>query len=81
MSDVSSGGVFLKAQGPLSVGQPIELFLAWPALRGGRRTLRLVIRSRILRSSARGSAVGILRYEHRLRPKAVQATHPLAMAG
>jgi hypothetical protein len=84
MLDVGSGGVFLKAQDPLPVGKPVKLFLEWPAMLDGRYPLRLVIEGRILRSSARGSAVSILRHEYRLHPKAaqaVQSAHPLAMAG
>ena len=78
MLDIGSGGVFLKAQNPLPVGQQVELFLDWPAMLDGGCPLRLVIRGRVLRSSARGSAVRILRYEYKLRPKAAQ---PLALAG
>jgi hypothetical protein len=78
MSNIGSGGVFLKAQNPLPVGQQVELFLDWPAVLDGRRPLRLVIKGRALRSSARGTAVRILRYECKLRPKAAQL---LALVG
>ena len=47
----------------------------------GRCPLRLVIQGQALRSSERGSAVSILRYEYMLRHKAAQAAHPLAMVG
>jgi hypothetical protein len=43
MSNIGSGGVFLKAQNPLPVGQQVELFLNWPAMLDGRCPLRLVI--------------------------------------
>jgi hypothetical protein len=78
MSNISSGGVFLKAQAPLPVGKRVVLLLDWPAMLDGRCPLRLVIQGRVLRSSARGSAVRILRYEYKLHPKAAQA---LALAG
>jgi hypothetical protein len=44
----------------------------------GRCPLRLVIQGRVLRSSERGSAVRILQYEYKLRPK---VEHALALAG
>lgn len=78
MSNIGSGGVLLKAQNPLPVGQQVELFLNWPAMLDGRCPLRLVIKGRALRSSARGTAVRILRYEYKLHPDAAQ---PLALAG
>ena len=78
MSNIGSGGVFLKAQNPLPVGQQVELFLDWPAMLDGRRPLRLVIKGRALRSSARGTAVRLLRYEYQLSPKAAQL---LALVG
>ena len=78
MSDIGSGGVFFKAQSPLPVGEQVELLLDWPVMLDGRCPLRLVINGRILRSSARGSAVSVLRYEYRLRPKVAR---PLAMVG
>ena len=81
MSNIGRGGVFLKAQNPLPVGQQVELFLDWPAMLDGRCPLRLVIQGQALRISERGSAVSILRYEYRLRHKAAQAAHPLAMVG
>jgi hypothetical protein len=78
MSNMGSGGVFLKARDPLPVGEQVDLLLDWPAMLDGRRPLRLAIKGRILRSSACGSAVRILHYEYRLRSKATDA---MAMAG
>lgn len=67
--DISSGGVFLKAETALPVGKAIEVWIDWPVLLDQRCPLRLVIGGRVLRSDARGTAVGITRYEFRLRPR------------
>jgi hypothetical protein len=78
MSNIGSGGVFLKARDPLPVGEQVDLLLDWPAMLDGRYPLRLAIKGRTLRSGARGSAVRILHYEYRLHSK---TAHALAMAG
>jgi hypothetical protein len=78
MSDISSGGVFLKAQDLLPIGEQVDLFVDWPAMLDGHCPLRLAIKGRVLRSGARGSALSILTYEYKLHPK---SAHKLAMAG
>ena len=67
--DISSGGVFFKAEKILPVGKQIQVFIDWPALLDQRCPLRLVITGRVLRSDQTGTAVGIVRYEFRIRPK------------
>ena len=67
--DISSGGVFLKSEATLPVGRAIEVWIDWPALLDQRLPLRLVIRGKVLRSDARGTAVGTTHYEFRLRPR------------
>jgi len=67
--DISSGGVFLKAEKSLPVGKQIQVLIDWPALLDQRCPLRLVITGRVLRSDSAGTAVGIIRYEFRIRPK------------
>ena len=69
-SDVSSGGVLLKTSGPLPVGEPIRLWMEWPALFDGQRRMRLFIEGRVLRSTTQSAAVRILRHEYKVRPVA-----------
>ena len=67
--DISSGGVFLKTDKNLPLGNPIQVFIDWPMLLDQRCPLRLLISGRVLRSDARGTVVGILSYDFRLRPR------------
>jgi hypothetical protein len=67
--DISSGGVRLRTASRLPTGNQIQVLIDWPALLDQRCPLRLVITGRILRSDQRGTVVGILRYEFRLRPR------------
>lgn len=67
--DISSGGVFLKTEKILPVGKQIQVLIDWPALLDERCPLRLVITGKVLRSDPAGTAVGIIRYDFRIRPK------------
>ena len=67
--DISSGGAFLKTEKVLPVGKPIQVLIDWPALLDQRCPLRLVITGKVLRSDPAGTAIGIIRYEFRIRPK------------
>ena len=69
--DISSGGVFLKTDKVLPVGKAIQVLIDWPALLEQRCPLRLVITGKILRSDQAGTAIGIVRYDFRIRPKKV----------
>jgi hypothetical protein len=68
-TDISSGGVFLKTEQILPIGKQIQVLIDWPALLDQRCPLRLVITGKILRSDQTGTAIGILRYDFRIRPK------------
>jgi hypothetical protein len=68
-TDIGSGGVFLKTDQILPIGKQIQVMIDWPALLDQRCPLRLVITGKVLRSALSGTAVGILRYEFRIRPK------------
>ena len=68
-SNIGSGGVLLKAEQILPVGKQLQVFIDWPALLDQRCPLRLVITGKILRSDKHGAAIGIIRYEFRIRPK------------
>ena len=67
--DISSGGVFMKTDETLPIGKQIQVLIDWPALLDQRCPLRLVINGKILRSDQTGTAIGILRYDFRIRPK------------
>ncbi len=67
--DISSGGVLFKADTILPVGKEIQVLIDWPALLDQRCPLRLAITGKVLRSDQTGTAVGIIRYEFRIRPK------------
>jgi len=68
-TDISSGGVYLKTEQILPIGKQIQVLIDWPALLDQRCPLRLVITGKILRSNEGGTAIGILRYDFRIRPK------------
>ena len=68
-TDISSGGVFLKTEKILPVGKQIQVLIDWPALLDQRCPLRLVIVGKVLRSAEGGTAVGIIRYDFRIRPR------------
>ena len=67
--NISSGGVFLKTDQILPVGDQIRVLINWPVLLDQRCPLRLVITGRILRSDEAGAAVGIVRYDFKIHPK------------
>ena len=68
-SDISSGGVFIKTNRILPVGKQVQLLIDWPALLDQRCPLRLAIVGKVLRSDQSGTAIGIVRYDFRIRPK------------
>ena len=67
--DISSGGVLLKTEKILPVGKQLQVLIDWPALLDQRCPLRLVITGKVLRSDPTGTAIGIIRYDFRIRPK------------
>jgi PilZ domain len=69
--DISSGGVFLNTYIILHVGKPIQVLIDWPVLLDDRCPLRLVVCGKVLRSDWAGTAVGIMRYEFRVRARKV----------
>lgn len=75
--NISSGGVFLKTNGTLPAGEPIQVLIDWPALLEGHR-LRLVFWGRVVRSNDIGTAVAIHRYEFRV---CAQTTARLSSVG
>lgn len=67
--NIGSGGVLLKPGCVLPVAKQIQVFVDWPALLDQRCPLRLVITGKTLRSNEKATAIGIIRYEFRIRPK------------
>jgi PilZ domain len=69
IQDIGSGGVFLKTDRIFRLGESIQVLIDWPVLLDRRCPLRLVIFGKVLRSDESGSAVKLVQYEFRIRPK------------
>ena len=63
--DMSSGGILLRADGPLEVGSTVRLAIDWPFLLNQACGLQLAVDGRVLRSDERGTTVEIRRFEFR----------------
>ena len=63
--DVSSAGVLLSAQTPLTLGKKVELSISWPAQLDGKCALKLVARGRVTRCLGTEVAIEIDKYEFR----------------
>ncbi len=76
-TNISSSGIWFSTQNMLSVGMPIEVSMAWPALLNDACPMKLMIYGCVVRSNEKGAAVAIERYE--FRTKAVGAYQQAAM--
>jgi hypothetical protein len=65
--DISTKGVFFRADQPLPKGRDVELSMDWPVRLGGLCPLQLKIAGKVVRSGASGTAVRIKNYELRTR--------------
>jgi hypothetical protein len=65
--NMSSGGLLLETEFPLTVGQPIELSLSWPALLEDDVPLQLKVFGETIWGHGTETAVRIWRYDFRLR--------------
>jgi hypothetical protein len=63
--NISSGGVWFSTESMLTAGMPVELSMNWPVLLNDSCPMKLMIYGCIIRSSERGAAVAIERYEFR----------------
>jgi hypothetical protein len=63
--NISSGGVLITTQNPLTAGMPVELSMSWPVLLNDSCPMKLMIYGCVIRSSEKGAAVSIERYEFR----------------
>ena len=67
--DMSSNGIFIATRELLPAGKLMKLFIDWPAMLDEHCLLRLVVTGKILRSTPMGTAVGISKYEFRVRAR------------
>jgi hypothetical protein len=65
--NMSSGGMLLKVEAPLPVGQQIEVSVDWPAQLNARCGLKLVALGKVVRSTPEETAVRIEKYDFRTR--------------
>ncbi len=63
--NMSSSGVWITTDLPLSVGLPVELSMNWPALLNDVCPMKLMIYGCVVRSTETTAAVAIERYEFR----------------
>ncbi len=63
--NVSSGGIWFTTESILTPGMPVELSMSWPVLLNDSCPMKLMIYGCIVRSTDRGAAVAIERYEFR----------------
>jgi hypothetical protein len=63
--NISSGGIWFTTDNTLTPGMPVELSMNWPVLLNDSCPMKLMIYGCIIRSSEKGAAVAIERYEFR----------------
>ena len=68
--NISSGGVWITTESPLTAGMPVELAMTWPVLLHDSCPMKLMIYGCVIRSSEKGAAVSIERYEFRTQGRA-----------
>lgn len=64
-TNISSSGIWFSTSGMLTAGMPIELSMNWPVLLNDTCPMKLMIYGCVVRSTERGAAVAIERYEFR----------------
>ncbi len=84
--NISSGGVWFSTETMLTAGMPVELSMNWPVLLNDSCPMKLMIYGCVIRSSEKGAAVAIERYEFRTQgsrafPPAPHQTVELRMLG
>jgi c-di-GMP-binding flagellar brake protein YcgR len=63
--NISSGGIWFTTENILTPGMPVELAMSWPVLLNDSCPMKLMIYGCVVRSTDRGAAVAIERYEFR----------------
>jgi hypothetical protein len=79
--DLSSSGLSFTADGPLLVGQTLDLCLDWPVLLDGAIRLQLMMSGEVVRTNGTMTALQIRRHEFRTRRVGLKAVPPLESAG
>jgi hypothetical protein len=74
--NISSGGVWLTTDNPLTAGMPVELAMNWPVLLHDSCPMKLMIYGCVMRSSEKGAAISIERYEFRTQGRAFAQQQP-----
>lgn len=64
-ANISSSGVWFSTVSTLSAGMPIEVSMNWPVLLNEVCPMKLMIYGCVVRSTEKGAAVAIERYEFR----------------
>jgi hypothetical protein len=77
--NISSNGVFFTTENVLTAGMPVELSMNWPVLLHDSCPMKLMIYGCVIRTSDRGAAVAIERYEFRTQGRAFQQPHAQAI--
>ena len=70
--NISSGGVWFTTENPLTAGMPVELSMNWPVLLHDSCAMKLMIYGCVIRSTDKGAAVSIERYEFRTQGRNFQ---------
>ena len=63
--NISSGGIWFSTENILTPGMPVELSMNWPVLLNDSCPMKLMVYGCVVRSTDRGAAVTIERYEFR----------------
>ena len=63
--NISSGGLWFSTENILTAGMPVELSMSWPVLLNDSCPMKLMIYGCVVRSTEKGAAVTIERYEFR----------------
>ena len=72
--NISSSGLWFKADAVLGTGLPVEISMSWPARLNDVCPMKLMIYGCVVRSDQEGSALAIERYEFR-----TQGTAPVPL--
>jgi hypothetical protein len=67
--NMSSSGVWLATDRPLTPGLPVEISMSWPALLNGTCPLKLTMFGCVVRAGEGGAAVAIERHEFRTQSR------------
>jgi len=73
--NISSGGVWFSTENLLTAGMPVELSMSWPVLLNDSCPMKLMIYGCVVRSTDRGAAVAIERYEFRTQGRSLVQQH------